>query len=219
LKAYPRERFSSEVALSPEIVVEFANAAGDNNPIHHDAVFAATTPYCPTSRSTVLRGFLWLLLTVTGWLDRREREALAYLIEENRLLRRQVGGRRLRFTDDERRRLAIRAHAVGRKALRELATIITPDTLLQWHRQLVAPSGPVRGNTLAAAVFLPRSVNSWCAWPRRIRRGAPMRALGVKAPSFRREICTPSPLPLKRTPREQDPSASVVVTLPIAPAP
>jgi len=79
-----------------------------------------------------------LLLTVTGWLDRREREALAYLIEENRLLRRQVGGRRLRFTDDERRRLAIRAHAVGRKALRELATIITPDTLLRWHRQLVA---------------------------------------------------------------------------------
>jgi MaoC like domain len=139
VRAYPRERFSSEVALSPEIVVEFANAAGDNNPIHHDAVFAATTPYCPTSRSTVLRGFLWLLLTVTGWLDRREREALAYLIEENRLLRRQVGGRRLRFTDDERRRLAIRAHAVGRKALRELATIITPDTLLQWHRQLVAP--------------------------------------------------------------------------------
>jgi len=43
-------------------------------------------------------------------------------------------------------------------------------------------------------------------------------ALGVKAPSFRRGICTPSPLPLKRTPREQDPSASVVVTLPIAPA-
>ena len=36
-----------------------------------------------------------LLLTVTSWLDRREREVLAYLIEENRLLRRQVGGRRL----------------------------------------------------------------------------------------------------------------------------
>jgi hypothetical protein len=32
--------------------------------------------------------FRLLLLTITGWLDRREREALAYLIEENRLLRR-----------------------------------------------------------------------------------------------------------------------------------
>jgi hypothetical protein len=39
-----------------------------------------------------------LLVAVTAWLDRREREALAYLIEENRLLRRQLGGRRLRVT-------------------------------------------------------------------------------------------------------------------------
>jgi transposase InsO family protein len=79
-----------------------------------------------------------LLLTVTGWLDRREREAFANLIEENRLLRKQLGGRRLRFTDDDRRRLAMRAHRLGRKALRDLATIVTPDTLLRWHRQLVA---------------------------------------------------------------------------------
>jgi len=79
-----------------------------------------------------------LLLTITGWLDRREREALAYLIEENRLLRKHVGERRLRLTDDDRRRLAMRAHRVGRNALRDLATIVTPDTLLRWHRQLVA---------------------------------------------------------------------------------
>ena len=56
-----------------------------------------------------------LLIVLTGWLERREREALAYLIEENRLLRRQLGGRRLRLTDDDRRRLAVRAYrwAVG----------------------------------------------------------------------------------------------------------
>ena len=71
-------------------------------------------------------------------LNRREREALAYLIEENRVLRRQVGGRRVRLTDDDRRRLAIRAHRLGRNALREVATIVTPDTLLRWYRQLVA---------------------------------------------------------------------------------
>ncbi len=57
-----------------------------------------------------------LLLTITGWLDRREREALAYLIEENRLLRRQLRGGRLRFTDADRRRLAMRAHRLGRTA-------------------------------------------------------------------------------------------------------
>ena len=79
-----------------------------------------------------------LLLAITGWLDRQEREALAYLIEENRVLRRQVGQRRLRFTDDDRRRLAVRAHRLGREALRGLVTIVTPDTLLRWHRQLVA---------------------------------------------------------------------------------
>ena len=77
-------------------------------------------------------------MVLTGWLERREREALAYLIEENRLLRRQLGGRRLRLTDDDRRRLAARAVRVGRRALREIATIVTPDTLLRWHRQLVA---------------------------------------------------------------------------------
>ena len=55
-----------------------------------------------------------LLMVLTGWLERREREALAYLIEENRLLRRQLGGRRLRLTDDDRRRLAMRALRVGR---------------------------------------------------------------------------------------------------------
>ena len=51
-----------------------------------------------------------VLGVLTGWLDRREREAIAYLIEENRLLRRQLGGRRLRLTDDDRRRLAARAY-------------------------------------------------------------------------------------------------------------
>jgi putative transposase len=79
-----------------------------------------------------------LLLVLTGWLERREREALAYLIEENRLPRRQPRGRRLRLTDDDRRRLAVRAHRLGRRALREIATIVTADTLLRWHRQLVA---------------------------------------------------------------------------------
>jgi hypothetical protein len=74
-----------------------------------------------------------VLDVLTGWLDRREREAIAYLIEENRLLRRHPGPWRLHLTDDDRRRLAARAYRVGRAALREIATIATPDTLLRWH--------------------------------------------------------------------------------------
>jgi hypothetical protein len=42
------------------------------------------------------------------------------------------------LTDDGRRRLAVRAYYLGRQRLREIATIVTPDTLLRWHRQLIA---------------------------------------------------------------------------------
>jgi acyl dehydratase len=45
VRAFPRERFSSEVRLTPDAVIEFANAAGDTNPIHHDPLFAATTRF------------------------------------------------------------------------------------------------------------------------------------------------------------------------------
>jgi len=84
-------------------------------------------------------GALQMVLGVlTGWPDRWEREAVAYRIEENRLLRRQLGKQRLRFSDDDRRRLAARAYRVGRAALRGIATIATPDKLQRWHRQLIA---------------------------------------------------------------------------------
>ena len=81
--------------------------------------------------------FSVLLLALTGWLDRRERDALAYLIDENRILRARVSGR-LSLTDAERRRLARRGHRLGRRRLRDVATIVTPDTILRWHWQLIA---------------------------------------------------------------------------------
>ena len=58
--------------------------------------------------------------------------------EAGRLLKERLGGRRMRFIDLERRRLARRAHALGRKVLHELETVVTPDTLLRWYRDLVA---------------------------------------------------------------------------------
>jgi putative transposase len=96
-----------------------------------------------------------LLRVLAGWLDRRERETVAYLIAENRLLRRQLGNRRLRLTDDDRRGLAARAYRVGRAALREIATIATPDTLLRWHRQLIARKWSYPGRPGRRGVLLP----------------------------------------------------------------
>src|SRR5262245_28757692 len=48
------------------------------------------------------------------------------------------GTRRLRLTDDQRRRLAVKGKALGRRRLRDIAGIVTPDTILRWYRRLVA---------------------------------------------------------------------------------
>src|SRR6266849_10005935 len=75
---------------------------------------------------------------VAGWLQRHQKQVIAYLIEENRVLKAQLGGRRLRLTDTERRRLAALAHPLSRKRLKEVAGLATPDTLLRWYKRLIA---------------------------------------------------------------------------------
>src|SRR3569832_2695624 len=78
------------------------------------------------------------MMTFAGCVNRQQLQLIEYLQEENRALREMIGDRRLRFTDDHRRRLAAKAKRVGRKALQDIATIDTPDTLLRWHRDLIA---------------------------------------------------------------------------------
>ncbi len=79
-----------------------------------------------------------ILVALAGWVNEQQLAVIEYLKEENRVLREQVGRRRLRFTDDQRRRLAAKGKALGRRVLRELGTIVTPDTILRWYRRLVA---------------------------------------------------------------------------------
>ena len=87
-----------------------------------------------------LQPYLWqfLALTFAGWVNRSQQDAIKYLKEENRVLREQLGARRLRFTDDQRRRLAAKARALCRDNLEEIADLVTPDTLLRWYRKLIA---------------------------------------------------------------------------------
>ena len=82
--------------------------------------------------------FRLLLISLAGWLNQRQQEALDYLQEENRVLREQLGAKRLHFDDDQRRRLAVRAKKLGWRVLNDLTTIVTPATLLAWHRRLIA---------------------------------------------------------------------------------
>ena len=96
----------------------------------------------------VLDPFRFVLIAVAGWMNQQQLQMMEYLREENRVLREQLGGRRLRFNDDQRRRLAVKAKGLGRKLLTEVATLVTPETLLAWHRKLIAlkyDGGPKRG--------------------------------------------------------------------------
>ncbi len=89
--------------------------------------------------SAPIQPWTLLVVAVAGWIQREQQAAIVYLIEENRVLKARLHGRKLRFTDDERRRLAAKGKALGRKLLAEVAGIVTPaETLLAWHRRLIA---------------------------------------------------------------------------------
>lgn len=68
----------------------------------------------------------FLVLIFAGWANRSQQNLIEYLQEENRVLREHVGGRRLRFTDGQRRRLAAKAKAISRKGLFEIGALVAP---------------------------------------------------------------------------------------------
>ena len=72
--------------------------------------------YCGALRWTMrlaMDPFRLLLISLAGWLNQQQQDVNDYLQEENRVLREQLGGKRLRFNDDQRRRLAVRAKKLG----------------------------------------------------------------------------------------------------------
>lgn len=79
----------------------------------------------------------FLLFMFAGWVNRRQQDAIVYVTEEKRVLREELGGMRLHLNDDQRRRLAVKGNALGRRGLEEITRIVTPDTILRWYRTLV----------------------------------------------------------------------------------
>ena len=71
-------------------------------------------------------------------MTRDHQRVTEYLLAENTVLREQLRGRRIRYTDAQRRRLASAAKKLARKAIRQLDTLVTSDTLMRWYRWLVA---------------------------------------------------------------------------------
>jgi len=79
-----------------------------------------------------------LIMMFAGWVNEHQRIVIAYLQEENRVRRGLHGKKRLRSNNDQRRRLAVKGKALGRRVLREIETLVTPDTILRWHREVIA---------------------------------------------------------------------------------
>src|SRR5262245_6304686 len=114
----------------------------------------------------------FFVLLFAGWVNRQQQAMIDYLLEENRVLRAAQGSRRLRLTDDQRRRLAVKGKVLRRRRLASVAVIVTPDTILRWYRRLVAtkydgsqrrrPGRPSTKPDLAALVVRMASENpSW----------------------------------------------------------
>ncbi len=80
----------------------------------------------------------FFILLIAGWINKDQQKIIDYLTEEIWVYQELCKGHRLRFTDKQRRRLSVKAKALGRKTLEQFAGIVTPDTLLRWFRSLVA---------------------------------------------------------------------------------
>lgn len=99
----------------------------------------------------------FVLIALAGWMNQRQQLVVYFLLAANRILKHQLDRKRLRLTDEQRRLLAVKRGALGRKVLNAVATIVTPDTIMPWYRQLVAKwnyssrRGPGRPPVIALA--------------------------------------------------------------------
>jgi hypothetical protein len=124
--------------------------------------------------ASVLDPFRFVVIALCGWINHHQLLIIIdYLREENRVLREQLGDRHPRFNGDQRRRLAAKAKGLGRKILADLATIVTPETLLAWHCKLIATDTTAQPTSdQVGHAPMERSRSWWFEWRTRIGIGA-----------------------------------------------
>ena len=90
------------------------------------------------SMSFILQPWQLLFMVFASWVHREQQQIIEFYQTELEAVMKAQGKKRLPLTDAQRRLLAVKGRSLGRKALMELTTIVTPDTILRWHRTLVA---------------------------------------------------------------------------------
>jgi putative transposase len=88
--------------------------------------------------SFILHPWQLLLVILAGWANQQQQQIIEFQRTEIDVLKEKVGKKRIILNHDQRRRLAVKAKVLGRKVLQEIGSLFTPDTILRWHRQLVA---------------------------------------------------------------------------------
>ena len=92
--------------------------------------------WCPMN--FILKPWQLFFLILSGWVNRRQQEMIESQNAQIQALMETMGRKRILLTDDQRRILAVKGKVLGRRTMTELTTIVTPDTILRWHRRLIA---------------------------------------------------------------------------------
>ena len=119
--------------------------------------------------SFILQPWQLFLVILAGWMNQLQQQIIEFPRKEIAVLKKKLGKRRIILNDDERRILAVKAKALGRKVLQEIGCLFTPDTILRWHRELISatrrkkkPGRPATAEVIIALVLqMARENPSW----------------------------------------------------------
>jgi len=94
-----------------------------------------------TAMKFILQPWQLMLIILASWVNREQQQKIECLETQLAVLKEQFGSKRILLTDNQRRRIAVKGKVLGRKQLSQIGNVFTPDTIIRWHRQLIAKNG------------------------------------------------------------------------------